>query len=185
MIYERTDHTAEVDVPSGGPVRLLSEGRRQDSYNLSSADLALEAIPMPSEFVDTLQQVIYPGDCDVIGHLNTRHYTALFDHAMWELMRQQGGDDAYGSGATMGWVDIETLVRYRREVNVGSAVRIKSRIVRVGNTSLVTEHVLEAGGEERASCRTTSVRFSLVERKPVQVPDCLHRYRDSVTAGDT
>ena len=102
-----------------------------------------EANRMAAEFVDTVQQVVYPGDCDVMGHLNTRHYTALFDHAMWVLMRILGSEDTYGSDATMGWVDVETIVRYRREVNVGAAVRIRSRIVRVGNTSLVTEHVLE------------------------------------------
>jgi acyl-CoA thioester hydrolase len=133
---------------------------------------------MATEFVDTVQQVVYPGDCDVMGHLNTRHYTALFDHAMWELMRILGSEDTYGSDATIGWVDVETLVRYRREVNVGAAVQIRSRIVRVGNTSLVTEHVLEIQGEERASCRATSVRFNLIARQPMQVPECLHQYRE-------
>jgi len=137
-------------------------------------------IQMTTEFVDTVHQVIYPGDCDVVGHLNTRHYTALFDHAMWELMRLLGAEDNYGAGATVAWVDIETLVRYRREVNVGSAVRVRSRIARAGNTSLVTEHLLDAGGEERASCRTTSVRLNMMERRPTQIPVCLHRYRERV-----
>jgi acyl-CoA thioester hydrolase len=133
---------------------------------------------MAKEFVETVQQVIYPGDCDVVGHLNTRHYTALFDHANWALMRTLESDDTYGSNATMGWVDVETLIRYRREVRVGATIRIRSRIARVGNTSLVTEHVLDAEGEERANCRATSVRFDLVARKPIPVPQCLHQYRD-------
>ena len=42
---------------------------------------------MATEFVETVQHVVYPGDCDVMCHLNTHHYTALFDHTMWELMR--------------------------------------------------------------------------------------------------
>jgi len=122
----------------------------------------------------------------VMGHLNTQHYTALFDHAMWELMRQLGVHDSHGRDALLGWADVETTVRYLREVSVGSAVRIRSRLLRVGRTSLVTEHVLllAESGEERTTCRTTSVRFDLSTRRAVEVPEALRRFRHSPEAGD-
>ncbi|MGH3430741.1 MAG: acyl-CoA thioesterase [Terriglobales bacterium] len=135
---------------------------------------------MQSSFFETVHQTIYPGDCDVMGHLNTRHYTALFDHAQWELLRQLGVDDAFGAGATMGWADVETVVRYRREVAVGAHVRVRSRLVRAGRTSLVTEHVLvvDTDDVERASSQTTSVRLDLNARRAAELPECLHTYRE-------
>jgi acyl-CoA thioester hydrolase len=134
---------------------------------------------MTTEFVDTVHQTIYPGDCDVMGHLNTRHYTALFDHAMWQLLRHLGVDDPYGPGATVGWADVETVTTYRREVNVGSCVRVRSRLVRVGTKSLASEHVLvvESDQDERAINRTTSVRLDLVSHRSIEVPEKLRVHR--------
>jgi acyl-CoA thioester hydrolase len=134
---------------------------------------------MASDFIDTVCQTIYPGDCDVMGHLNTRHYTALFDHAKWQLLRHLRVGDAVGAGARVGWADVESVVTYRREVSAGAAVRVRSRLMRVGNKSIVTEHVLllDSSEDECAVCRTTSARLDLVARRSVEVPEVLRAYR--------
>jgi acyl-CoA thioester hydrolase len=136
---------------------------------------------MGTEFIETLRQVIYPGDCDPMGHLNTRHYAALFDHATWRLLLNLGVDDDCGGAAQFGWADVETSVNYRREVTVGSCACVLSRLASVGNKSLVTEHMLVVNGpeDERARCRIKSVRIDLLARRSVEVPQVLHRYRQT------
>jgi acyl-CoA thioester hydrolase len=134
---------------------------------------------MSTDFVDTVRQIIYPGDCDVMGHLNTRHYTALFDHANWQLLRHLGVDDPFDRGATMGWADVETTTKYRREVRVGVLVRVRSRLVRVGTKSIATKHVMvvDSDQDERAINEAISVRLDLMSRRAVEVPEILRAHR--------
>ncbi len=59
--------------------------------------------------------VAHPWLCDAMGHLNTRHYFAMFDDAPMVLLAQIAGPAEQAFAAERGWADV------RNEVGLGSA----------------------------------------------------------------
>ena len=39
---------------------------------------------------ETFRGVVYPAQCDAMGHMNVQHYVAAFDQAMWHLVHEIG-----------------------------------------------------------------------------------------------
>lgn len=49
----------------------------------------------------TCLSVVHPWHCDDMGHMNVRHYAAMFDDASFHLLGIIAGD-----GRGLGWADI-------------------------------------------------------------------------------
>lgn len=115
--------------------------------------------------------VAHPWMCDTMGHMNVRHYMAMFDDASFQLLGRLAGG---GEGASHGWADVRHEIEYKRETPAGALVTIRSGIVRVGRTSLTYRHTMSGSldGEIHAHATVTSVRFDLEARKPSELePD--------------
>jgi acyl-CoA thioester hydrolase len=127
--------------------------------------------------METYRGVVYPSDCDVIGHMNVKNYTGAFDQAMWHLVHAAGYRTIWASDRGEGWVDAEHVTRFQRELTVGSLYRIESRVLKVGTSSLRSFHELYDvdHAEPAATCEMVSVYFDLNVRAPKPIGEVLAR----------
>ena len=123
--------------------------------------------------------IAQPWQCDVLGHLTTRFYVALFDeasyHFLFELFGWSGASDDAGRRA---FVDARHEIDYRQEVRAGTLLEIHARLERVGNKSLVARYAMRRrGGESEtvATLRATYVLFDLEARRALALDDELRR----------
>ena len=125
-----------------------------------------------SKSLVTFVGVAHPWMCDVMGHMNVRHYAAMFDDASFQLLGHIAAQDGNQAAAT-GWADVRTEIDYRHETRAGSLITIRSHVVKIGRTSVTFEQVMSGSldGIVRASSRTTSVRFDLVARASVALDE--------------
>lgn len=125
-----------------------------------------------SKSLVTFVGVAHPWMCDVMGHMNVRHYAAMFDDASFQLLGHVAGQDGSKASAT-GWADVRTEIDYRHETKAGSLLTIHSHVVKIGRTSISFEQVMSGSldGIVHASSRTTSVRFDLAARASVALDE--------------
>jgi len=125
-----------------------------------------------SKSLVTFVGVAHPWMCDVMGHMNVRHYAAMFDDASFQILGHIAGQDGSQASAT-GWADVRTEIDYRHETRAGSLLTIRSHVVKIGRTSIIFEQVMSGSldGIVHASSRTTSVRFDLAARVSVALDE--------------
>ncbi|KCZ86223.1 hypothetical protein HAD_11070 [Hyphomonas adhaerens MHS-3] len=118
--------------------------------------------------------VAHPWLCDVMGHMTTRHYIAMFDDGSYHFLNEVFGWKPEDASAP-GWVDVKQVIEYNDEIAAGSLLEIKGKIVRVGGKSITVQYEMHnfAKGTVAATLETTSVYFDLTERKAVAIPDDL------------
>ena len=106
----------------------------------------------------------HPWMCDVNGHVNVRHYMAMFDDASFQVLGHVAGADPV---AERGWADVRAEIDYVEEIRAGELLTVTSQIERIGNTSLVLLHTLTTTGKTapHARARVVSVRFDLTRRQ--------------------
>lgn len=120
--------------------------------------------------------VTHPWMCDRMGHVNVRHYAAMFDDASFQLLGHIAGQDD-NQATEAGWADVRTEIDYRHETKAGSLITIHSHVVKVGRTSVTFEQVMSGtlDGMVHAVSRTTSVRFDLAARASVPLEDAMRK----------
>lgn len=123
-----------------------------------------------NEGIVTYVGVVHPLMCDAMGHMNVRHYMAMFDDAAFQLLGRLAGVDKETS---LGWADVRHEIEYRHETAAGTLVTIRSQVTRIGRTSVTYRHLLTGSleGELHAEATTTSVRFDLGARKAIELDD--------------
>jgi acyl-CoA thioester hydrolase len=120
----------------------------------------------------TYRGVVFPGQCDAMGHMNVQHYIAAFDQAMWHLVAELGYKVSWVADRQQGWADVRYLVNYRRELRAGELFQVSSGVRKIGRTSLTTFHELahSESGEIAADVEMTSVYFDLRSRVAMEIP---------------
>ena len=118
--------------------------------------------------------VTHPWMCDRMGHLNVRHYAAMFDDASFQILGHIAGQDD-NQATEAGWADVRTEIDYRHETKAGALITIHSHVVKIGRTSITFEQVMSGtlDGMVHAVSRTTSVRFDLAARASVPLDDAM------------
>ncbi|MCB8942304.1 MAG: thioesterase family protein [Ardenticatenaceae bacterium] len=66
---------------------------------------------------------------DVMGHMNVRHYLAIFDEAAWRFFGTFGMDEAYYTGGVGGGFALQQSIRYLAECRVGDVVNVRGRMI--------------------------------------------------------
>lgn len=110
--------------------------------------------------------VAHPWMCDVMGHMNVRHYAGMFDDASFQLLGHIAGkipDEGFG------WADVRSTTEYKREVPVGDLLTIRSHVVKVGRSSITFRQTMVGSldGGLRALNETTTVYFDKIERRSI------------------
>ncbi|MDQ0564369.1 acyl-CoA thioesterase FadM [Rhizobium mesoamericanum] len=121
--------------------------------------------------METLKAVAHPWFCDAMGHLNVRFYTAFFDDASSFFVGGLGGGADQLGASHLGWADVRHVVEFREEVRSGGLLRVCSRVIKVGRTSLTFQHELTGpSGNLHATMEVVSVMFDLLKRQAVPLP---------------
>ena len=126
--------------------------------------------------------VAHPWQCDVLEHLTTRHYVAIFDdasyHYLYGLFGWNGNKDAEGK---LAWVDARHTISYLAEVSAGDLLEVSAGIAKIGGKSITINYEMKrlADGEVVAKLESISVLFDLTQRAAVRIPDSLRQLADS------
>jgi acyl-CoA thioester hydrolase len=124
------------------------------------------------------QAVAHPWQCDVLEHLTTRHYVAIFDdasyHYLYRLFGWNGNKDAEGK---LAWVDVQHTVGYLAEVSAGDLLEVSAAIAKIGGKSITIDYEMKrlADGEVVAKLESINVLFDLTRRAAARIPDALRQ----------
>lgn len=130
--------------------------------------------------------VVHPWLCDSMGHLTTRHYSAIFDDAVYHLFFEAFSysplDPAWHR---LGWADVNQSFDYKAEVLVGELLEVVGTVTALGRKSVSTElHLLKRGGGNLAAiARSVTVLFDKELREAVELPDHLRQSADRLMKG--
>lgn len=110
--------------------------------------------------------VAHPWMCDAMGHINVRHYAAMFDDASFQVLGRVA-DPAEDTAGAKGWADVRCEIDYVHETLSGTLLTIRSHVEKVGTSSMTYVHVMEGtlDGLVHARARVVSVRFDLAARR--------------------
>ncbi len=118
--------------------------------------------------------VAHPWQCDILGHLTTRYYTAMFDDASYHFLHHvfgwNGNRDEDGK---LGWVDVRHTVNFQAEVDAGDLLEVRAELAKVGGKSMTIsfEMINLGSGDIAATQESVVVLFDLEERSAVTIPD--------------
>ena len=115
----------------------------------------------------TYRGIVYPYQCDHMGHMNVMWYVGKFDEATWQLVRLAGVTTAYMKDNNRGMVAAEQHIVYKREVVAGNLIAVRSGILEVKEMSIRFFHemVNEETNEIAAITIMTGVHINTELRK--------------------
>lgn len=121
----------------------------------------------------TYRGVVYPFECDHMGHMNVAFYVQKFDGATWNLFALLGLTPTYIREQQMGIAGVQQNITYKKEMAVGDLVTVRSRILEVRPKVIRCLHELLNGetNEVAASCDLTVIHLDLRTRKSSPYPD--------------
>jgi acyl-CoA thioester hydrolase len=127
---------------------------------------------MAEELFVTYCGVIYPQQCDHMGHLNVQHYVARFDEATWRLMAAIGVTPSYIQENQCGVAAIRQNIAYRRELLAGDHVTIRSGILEMSPKQMLFYHEMknDETGQIAAATVITAVHMDLKTRRACPFP---------------
>lgn len=110
--------------------------------------------------------VVHPWLCDIMQHMTTRHYVAMFDDASYHL-GHECGIEINPETSDFGFVDVKHTIEYIDELKAGDLIVIKCAIVKIGNSSYVSKYEMYnlKGMTLSATMEAVTVYFDLKARK--------------------
>ena len=122
------------------------------------------------------KSVAHPWQCDILGHMTTRYYMAMFDDASYHFLHHLfGWNGARDENGEFGWVDVRHTINYQAEVEAGGLLEVRAELVKVGGKSMtVSYEMINLGsGDIVATLESVVVLFDLEKRCAVTIPDDL------------
>lgn len=119
--------------------------------------------------------VVMPAHCDAYGHMNVRHYAALFDDAGWHMFSKVGVSldelRAHGLGSVVASLTID----FHHELTAGRLTVVSGAVTRVGEKSFSYEMRLHDSESmtHSATQKTVEVCFDTKARRSAKWPDAL------------
>ena len=124
------------------------------------------------------------GDQDAFRHVNNTVYLRWFESSRVAYSRKLGLWDLLES-ANLGPILASTTCHYRRPLTYPDTVRVGTRVVKVGTTSLTLEHrvVGLAANEVAAEGLAVLVLYDYNKAEPCPIPDPIRRAIDDLERG--
>jgi len=122
------------------------------------------------------KSVAHPWMCDVLGHMTTRHYVAMFDDAAYHMLYNVfGWTGSSDDKNKIAWADVNHTIDYKSEVSTGDILEIKAKLTKIGNKSITIYYEMKNLGknEVAASLQVISVLFDLESRESVEISEKL------------
>lgn len=116
--------------------------------------------------------IVMPALCDHYGHMNVRHYAAIFDEAGWQILAKAGVSLTDLRARGLGTVVATLTIDFLHELTAGQLVVVTGAITRVGEKSFHYEmRLYEADSMTHcATQRTVEVCFDTTRRASAPLP---------------
>jgi acyl-CoA thioester hydrolase len=127
---------------------------------------------MPDEHPVTYRGVVYPSQCDHMGHMNVMWYVQKFDEATWQLLAAVGLTGTRMRDESSGMAAVEQHIQYRRELRAGDTVTIRSHVAEVKEKAITFVHEMtdDQSGTVAAVTRLVGVHIDTVARRARALP---------------
>ena len=127
----------------------------------------------PSRWHELHRTIVMPAHCDAYGHMNVRHYAAMFDEAGWHILARAGVSLTDLRGRGLGSVVASLTIDFHHELTAGQLVVVTGAFTRVGGKSFGYEmRLYEADAMTHCATQTTvEVCFDTARRASVMLPD--------------
>jgi acyl-CoA thioester hydrolase len=124
------------------------------------------------ELLETYRGAVYPWQCDHMGHLNVMWYVGKFDEATWNLFAAVGLTPTFLRTQNRGMAAVQQNISYRRELNAGDIVVVRSAVLEVRDKVLRFVHEMRnaESAEIAALCELTGVHLDTATRKSCPFP---------------
>jgi acyl-CoA thioester hydrolase len=109
-------------------------------------------------------------DMDVLGHLNNATYATLFEAGRVAAMDAILSDMMPEGAST---VIVKLTIEFKAEARYPGVARIRSRIIRVGGSSMTYAQDISIGGKLVATGESICALFDLKRRKALRLPDAM------------
>jgi acyl-CoA thioester hydrolase len=121
--------------------------------------------------------MVYPWQCDHVGHMNIMWYVGKFDEANWNFLAQLGLTPSYVRTSGRALAAVQQNISYKREMLAGDTVVIESRLLEIREKTVRFSHEMRNGetGETTAICEMIAVHMDRKERKSTPWPSAVHQ----------
>jgi acyl-CoA thioester hydrolase len=152
--------------------------RRAEERSVAWDGPARDRRPPPRDlagFRDSARDTVKPAEMDISGGAALSHYVHRFSAANGHALAGFGMTPAYMRVERRGFSTFEFQLELAEPLRAGDAVRVRSGVMHVGNSSLRLLHVMtrEPAGEVVASLEQSGVHFDQDARRPAPLPDPL------------
>jgi len=113
----------------------------------------------------TYRGVVYPWQCDHMGHMNVMWYMSKFDEAAWNVFAEIGVTQAYIKASSRGMAAVQINISYKRELMAGETIDIGTRMLEVRDKLIRFSHEMRTAGETAAIAELTAVHLDRAARK--------------------
>lgn len=158
----------------------FEENESQSKQNLVFAQ------PM-NKTVLTYRGMIYPWQCDHMGHMNVMWYAGKFDEASWQIIARLGLTRSYMLERNCMMAAAHQDITYKRELREGDIMTIRSRVLEIGDRKVRFLHEMknDGTGDLAAVTVVTGVHIDRATRRSCPFPhDLLRRMQASLIDGD-
>jgi len=126
-----------------------------------------------ADLIITYRGVVYPSQCDHMGHMNVMWYVGKFDEATWQLFLAVGLSPSRLRDTSRGMAGLEQHIEYKRELRAGDVVTIRSGVLEVREKTIRFAHRMDNDetGQVAATTMLTAVHLDLVARRACPLPD--------------
>lgn len=121
----------------------------------------------------THRGVVYPRELDHMGHMNVVSYLVKFDQATWSFFNDLGFTPTYLRTSGRALAAVRYDITYKKELLAGDVVTIRTRLTRLGRSSLAYVHEMTNGesGEVAATAEVTGVLIDRESRRSTPFPE--------------
>jgi acyl-CoA thioester hydrolase len=132
----------------------------------------MERHSMADERPVTYRGVVYPSQCDHMGHMNVMWYVQKFDEATWQLLAAVGLTGKRMRDESSGMAAVEQHIEYRRELRAGDTVTIRSHVMEVKDKAIRFVHEMtdDLSGTVAAVTTLVGVHIDAVARRGRALP---------------
>ena len=118
------------------------------------------------------KSIAQPWECDVMGHMTTRFYVAMFDDASYHFLFTVFGWTISGhESKKFGWADVRHVIEYKSEVSAGDVLEIRARLQKIGTKSITVLYEMVDLSKKEVVCTQESicVYFDLEARQAISI----------------
>ena len=118
------------------------------------------------------KSIAQPWECDVMGHMTTRFYVAMFDDASYHFLFTVFGWTISGhESKKFGWADVRHVIEYKSEVSAGDVLEIRARLQKIGTKSITVLYEMVDLSKTEVVCTQESicVYFDLETRQAIPI----------------